>query len=658
MQTIHDASSPCPVCQRTSGKCKQPRPGFLLCRNTSDGVVGDWFFFKVTKSPDFAIWINDRLSPSGYEPCKPATPRFRSARDQIAGVARPEHVFKLANFHSQVERLGKEVLPVKSSRHRELAKVLGLDLSKHLVRIHDCRVWGEDWWAFPTVDEKDEKVGYTLRNREGDKRTVGTNAGLIVPVNTAAKLERSRVPLHVVTGASDVLTVSSAGGVCVGVLSDNTGLETLVNWIQRNVTGYVDLRVIAENDYDPRRPERGWPGLEAAQKRAHALADRLGCPVAVILPPQGCKDARAWMQRILMAKHKIGPRGNRTNARFTPARLLIELDRQVELGGYDDNGEAVGDNRYCWIIRPGQTYTKPCVFALAGGTPENCGCPKCGGRPGGPSDYSDLEKFDPSINRQEVTPHTEEEEAAHLSRFALPPLPPCSYTISLRHRTENKGRVVGASCGRWACPHCAPGLKKEWIGHVRHCLAPLVAPLFVQNYPPSDWLRIYRQIQRAGGRFFKCIDGDCLLIVSTVPFDGAFELPVRDALAHLEEAIGRFPPCRKPISACKAWNKPQQEESGEWKRDAKLSWHSTLPRCADILREAGIEPTVKIPSGQEQKRRYLEFDFPNDATQSQVDNVFMCLWMGEWIPDAAIDVVDTHEPSEYSANPHADVFPD
>jgi hypothetical protein len=220
---IHDSSSPCPVCGRDSGKCKQTDDGLLVCRQIGSfpgEIVNGFEFLKASANPNFGVWKS--LDPSAP---RPAPRRSRSA------IGRPEKEIRLDDFRSQAT-FGKRLQP-KDAGHQKLAKHLGIDLKlAWRVRVQECEAYGKKWWAFLTVNAEGKLVGASLRSTDGKhKRSPGDGHGLIVPEFVAERSEK-RGTLYIVRGASDVLAIESAGGAAIGTLSDGSATDNLVAWIE------------------------------------------------------------------------------------------------------------------------------------------------------------------------------------------------------------------------------------------------------------------------------------------------------------------------------------------------------------------------------------------------------------------------------------------
>lgn len=132
-------------------------------------------------------------------------------------------------------------------------------------------------FAFPMKDASDVVVGIRRRLPSGRKCAVrGSRNGLFIPT------ELSEIgPLLICEGESDTAALLTLGFNCVGRPSCTGGVSHIVRLVRgRNVV------LCADADE---------PGQRGAANLASVL--RLYCPrVRIIKPPDGIKDARAWLQ--------------------------------------------------------------------------------------------------------------------------------------------------------------------------------------------------------------------------------------------------------------------------------------------------------------------------------------------------------------------------
>lgn len=254
---------PCRVCGGDH-KCSTGDGGLLICGRRSGDVVG-FTHLGESKDPQFHLY-----RPEGED--RPA-PRKRKATDweeRAAGFA--------AEFDAKARQKLAAALGVPEG---VLALLPGLGANRRDAE-GPC-------WTFPERDGAGRAIGLNRRFlKDGKKKFVaGGNRGL-----TLVEGWRDRPgAVYLVEGASDVLALTAAGLAAVGRPNNTAGalhLATALNdWpADRPVV------VVGEND---RKADGRWPGKEGAEQLAAALAAKLNRAVAVAFPPDGAKDARAWL---------------------------------------------------------------------------------------------------------------------------------------------------------------------------------------------------------------------------------------------------------------------------------------------------------------------------------------------------------------------------
>ena len=142
--------------------------------------------------------------------------------------------------------------------------------------------------TFPQEDGAGNVVGVLRRYAGGEKRHLpGGKAGLCVPAGWAD----APGAVHLVEGATDCLAMAAAGLAAVGRPSNAGGVAHLTMLLKAVPAGRPVV-VVGENDA---KPDGTWPGRAGAAATARRLAAALGRPVTWSLPPDGAKDARAWL---------------------------------------------------------------------------------------------------------------------------------------------------------------------------------------------------------------------------------------------------------------------------------------------------------------------------------------------------------------------------
>jgi hypothetical protein len=179
----------------------------------------------------------------------------------------------------------RQDLPILALRYRtavnpdgleRLAQRLGLT-AQSLIRLGIG--WAQDHhaWAFPMTDAAGNVVGIRLRLDGGRKFAVrGGREGLFIPSNL---LDCEH--LLICEGPTDTAALLDLGFCVVGRPSCTGGGRLLVQLV--NSLKPTDVVIVADADA---------PGERGAAALASILA--LYCPVRMIRPPNGIKDARAW----------------------------------------------------------------------------------------------------------------------------------------------------------------------------------------------------------------------------------------------------------------------------------------------------------------------------------------------------------------------------
>lgn len=136
-------------------------------------------------------------------------------------------------------------------------------------------------YTFPMKDAEERTIGFRVRARSGKKWAVkGSRNGLFIPGDTDFGLcER----LLVCEGPTDCAALLGLGFAVVGRASCSEGTELLRGFCR--IHRPKEVVVVADSDE---------PGQRGANTLANALC--LQVPVVrVICPPEGIKDARAWV---------------------------------------------------------------------------------------------------------------------------------------------------------------------------------------------------------------------------------------------------------------------------------------------------------------------------------------------------------------------------
>lgn len=165
-------------------------------------------------------------------------------------------------------------------------------------RLRDLGAGGSGWaakfpdgaYAFPERDASGGVIGIAFRAADGRKGAPGQGRrGLVFPVSG-----RPAGPILVVEGVSDVAACLSVGVAAIGRPSNSGGSNLLADW-----RDHEQIVIVGENDRDK---SGRWPGLDGATSVAGKAGRAWGRRVRVVLPPDGYKDVRAFIN----ARHPLG----------------------------------------------------------------------------------------------------------------------------------------------------------------------------------------------------------------------------------------------------------------------------------------------------------------------------------------------------------------
>lgn len=235
-------AKPCPCCQQGDGCLVTTDGGAAICRRVSDGakrIVGSWG------------WLHQfgtvrRLGPL-------------PARSMHAEPARVYDWAGLAGWFAR-QAVGKVA---------GLAAKLGVSAAS-LERLGVGKQ-GDSAWTFPMRDGAGAIVGIRVRYESGVKRTVsGSRSGLFVPSDPNGG------PVYVCEGPTDTAALLTIGLSAVGRASCTEGARELAVLLRGHA-----IVIVSDNDK---------PGMDGAARLARILAG-----ARVIRPPDGIKDARAWV---------------------------------------------------------------------------------------------------------------------------------------------------------------------------------------------------------------------------------------------------------------------------------------------------------------------------------------------------------------------------
>lgn len=272
----------CEVCDGDH-KCSYGADGVIMCGRRRGDQPGFICFGAAPNDPQWEIYRREGDTRRGEH-----APRYQPACHRPSTPPAPATDWhKLTTLHDYYAR---QVPADCLDRVAELAAGLGVAVeSLEALRIG----WSdeEQCWTCPELDAAGKIVGITRRWRDGTKKAMaGGHRGLCYPADLGERIAAAGLVL-IVEGASDTAAGLTLGIPTVGRPSATGGAEMLADLLAA-----INCRVIILGEND--RKETGdWPGRDGAQRVAVDLGQRLGRDVAVVMPPDGVKDLRAWLSR-------------------------------------------------------------------------------------------------------------------------------------------------------------------------------------------------------------------------------------------------------------------------------------------------------------------------------------------------------------------------
>jgi hypothetical protein len=253
-----DRARHCVVCGRPDWCLRAPDGSAAICARVEEGSV---------RRVGGAGWLH-RLRDDGWQPtgCRRVLIPSRQPRATRGDLAELAEEYRLAVTHDRLAQLS-------------------VDLGVSIGSLNRLRVgWCESSraWSFAMVDHSGAVLGIRLRTGLGRKFAVkGSHDGLFVPDG----LDGSG-PLLIAEGPTDTLALISLGFDAVGRPSCRGGTKLLLDL----VGAWRPRSVVVVSDNDP-----GGQGRDGALELAGRC--RLRCrDVRLISPPEGIKDARAWVR--------------------------------------------------------------------------------------------------------------------------------------------------------------------------------------------------------------------------------------------------------------------------------------------------------------------------------------------------------------------------
>lgn len=249
---------PCPICGKPDWCLLAEDGGAAICARISDGAV---------KRCGDAGWLHI-LDDRSRRPSRTLTSRVRAdARGDFGRLA------------CEYER---RLTPDKLA---SVSQSLGIS-TESLKRLRIG--WDGDAYTFPMRDSDGRVIGLRRRFPDGFKCAMrGSKSGLFVPVDLAGDRR-----LLVCEGTTDTAAALDLGFDAVGRPNCNSRIAMTA----RAARGRTEIVVVADADD---------VGERGAMKLADALVLHFSC-VKVIVPPDGVKDLRAWLQGGLRSERLQG----------------------------------------------------------------------------------------------------------------------------------------------------------------------------------------------------------------------------------------------------------------------------------------------------------------------------------------------------------------
>ncbi len=141
-------------------------------------------------------------------------------------------------------------------------------------------------WTFPERDGRGRVTGINRRYENGEKRAMAhSRRGLYLPDGYSVMPE----PVLVPEGVSDAAALVAAGATAFGRPDAGGGVEQLAELLADDPRDVVIL-----GDRDAKADGR-WPGQVGADATARRLTALLGRHVFMVMPPEGYKDVRLFI---------------------------------------------------------------------------------------------------------------------------------------------------------------------------------------------------------------------------------------------------------------------------------------------------------------------------------------------------------------------------
>ncbi|WP_339749221.1 toprim domain-containing protein [uncultured Rubinisphaera sp.] len=210
-------------------------------------------------------------------------------------VVHPDHVTPHPAPHYEPPNSVKVDFKHLSDIRRERAEPRLHDLSRTLGVSVDAlrclKVGYNDFdktFTFPERDGQGNIIGILLRYPTGPKKRIkGSKSGL----SYADAWDDGVGPVFAVEGPSDTAALMTLGLKAIGRPSNRGGYAHLADLLS-DFPEDRNIIILGDNDC---KEDGFWPGKEGAIQTASEVSKRLERTVYWALPPDGVKDARAWL---------------------------------------------------------------------------------------------------------------------------------------------------------------------------------------------------------------------------------------------------------------------------------------------------------------------------------------------------------------------------
>jgi hypothetical protein len=616
--------NPCPVCQRDDNNCSA-RTGDQAyhCRSehssvpnyryVKDDVQGFGIFYP--EDPE-AIHNPDRPKASRAEPPKPKPRPYREPKDWPKEI---EHLRSRSDQAAKLDALAAQLGVSVDSLHRlECCYIPKLLIGGEFTIPDACM-------AFPERDSTGTPIGINRRFDDGAKRSLGKRGLTYDPDNWQDGLG----PIYIVEGGSDVAAFDDVNLRAIGRPSATGGVDHLIPLLRTLPPTDRTVVVLGEND---RRMQAGdvelWPGKDGAEQVARQLAFALpGFTIATAMPPEGVKDARAWVAGRISPAQREGV-----------AEEIITYTMNVMV-----------------IVESTQTAPVTQSAESAHDGARNSAVPQAG--------LERVAEAFAALPPREIPIKTTSIEERLQEAMQLISQPPpachCQRNTGVFYRgIENPGDIMFGrfACKSWDCPVCRPRNAHAWSESlILHILQAEKAglQLFMVDTKIDGKRNLQAQVRSRGGLYARLETGpgiggcpDCRFIVA-LPLNAAPLTGFIAVLCAAEEAISFIvqwaskvrtwdgPMAKKrpfhAVTTCPQWRLPKDKRPKKWKRvsSGMAKMESTITEVLDRHGLAKRYRFVDSIEGCDTLIWRIDFSIPEEWTEERFERFFLELISAE-----------------------------